>query len=65
MEALGEPLRRAGGGPGGVLGGPGVVLEVSKRRLGGSLSRFGANLGALEAMLEPPGELPRPFWTHL
>ena len=56
MEALGEPwgrLRRAGGGSEGVLGGPGAILEAYKRRLGGSLRRLGAVLGALEAMLEP------------
>ena len=58
MEALGEPrgrLGRAGVGPGGVLGGPGAVLEAYKRRLGGSLGRLGAVLRALEAMLEPSG----------
>jgi len=58
LEALGEPkgrLGRAGVGPGGVLGGPGAVLEAYKRRLGGSLGRLGAVLRALEAMLEPSG----------
>ena len=54
MEALGEPrgrLGRAGGDPEGVLGGAAAILEAY-RRLGGSLSRLGAVLGALEAMLE-------------
>ena len=58
LEALGDPWRRLGpigGCPGGVLGGPGALLEASKRRLGGSLGRPGAVLGALEAMLEPSG----------
>ena len=53
LEALGEPwgpLGRAGGGPEGVLGGPGAVLEAYKRRLGCSLSRLGA-------VLEPSWEL--------
>ena len=48
-------LGRAGGGPGGVLGGAGAVLEAYKARLGRSLGRLGAILGALEAMLQPPG----------
>ena len=42
-------------GLGGVLGGAGTALEAYKRRLGGSLGRLGAVLGALEAMLEPSG----------
>ena len=37
------------------MGGPGAALEAYKRRLGGSLGRLGAVLGALEAMLEPSG----------
>ena len=37
------------------MGGPGAVLEASKRHLGGSLGRLGAVLGALEAMLESSG----------
>ena len=56
MEALGATwgrLGRAGGGPEGVLGGPGAVLEAYERRLGGSLGRLGAVFRALEAMLEP------------
>ena len=58
MEALGEPcgcLGCAGGSPGGVLGGAGAVPEAYKAHLGRSLGRFGAILGALEAMLQPPG----------
>ena len=57
LEALEEPWGRlgcAGGGPGGVLGGAGVVLEAYKRRLG-ALGCLGAVLGALGAILEPPG----------
>ena len=38
-----------------VLGDVEAVLEAYKRRLGGSLGRLGAVLGALEAMLEPSG----------
>ena len=56
LEALGATwgrLGRAGGGPEGVLGRPGAVLEAYKRRLGGSLCRLGAVLRALEATLEP------------
>ena len=37
------------------MGGAGAVLEAYKTRLGRSLGRLGAVLGALEAMLEPPG----------
>ena len=39
-------------GLGGVWGGAGTALEAHKRRLGGSLARLGAVLGALEAVLE-------------
>ena len=42
-------------GLGGVLGGAGTALEAYKRRLGGSLGRLGAILGALEAMLQSSG----------
>ena len=37
------------------MGGAGAVLEAYKARLGRSLGRLGAILGALEAMLQPPG----------
>ena len=63
LEALGESWGRlwcTGGLPGGVLGGPGALLEVSKRCLGGSPGRPGAVLGALEAMLEPSGSQKAP-----
>ena len=63
MEALGEPkgrLGRAGGGPGAFLGGPGTLLEASKKRLGGSPGRLGAVLGALETMLEASGSQKAP-----
>ena len=54
-------LGRAGGGPGGVLAVLGwVVLEAYERRLGGSLGRLEAVLGALEAMLEPSGSQKAP-----
>ena len=42
------------------MGGPGAVLEAYKRRLGGSLGRLGAVLGALEAMLQPSGRQKAP-----
>ena len=42
-------------GLGGVLGGAGTALEAHKRRLGRSLDRLRAVLGALEAMLQPSG----------
>ena len=51
MEALG----RAGGGPGGVLGGSGAALEPFKRCLGSSPGRLGAVLRALDVRLEPSG----------
>ena len=47
-------------GLGGVLGGAGTALEAYKRRLGGSLGRLGAVLGALEAMLQPSGRQKAP-----
>ena len=47
-------------GLGGVLGGAGTALEAYKRRLGGSLGRLGAVLGALEAMLQPSGRQQSP-----
>ena len=37
------------------MGGAGAVLEAYKTRLGHALGRLGAVLGALEAMLQPPG----------
>ena len=60
MEALGEPwggrLGRDLGGAASVLGDPGAVLEANNRRLGWSLGRLGAVLGALEAMLAPSAD---------
>ena len=55
-----ESLRGILGALGAVLepsweGGAGAVLEAYKRLLESSLGRLGAVLGALEAMLEPPG----------
>ena len=47
-------------GLGGVLGGGGTALEAYKRRLGGSLGRLGALLGALEVMLQPSGRQKAP-----
>ena len=42
------------------MGAPGAPLEASKKRLGGSLGRLGAVLGALEPMLEPSGSQTAP-----
>ena len=42
------------------MGAPGTPLEASKKRLGGSLGRLGAVLGALEPMLEPSGNQKAP-----
>ena len=47
-------------GLGGVLGGAGTALEAYKRRLGGSLGRLAAVLGALEVMLQPSGRQKAP-----
>ena len=47
-------------GLGGVLGGAGTAMDAYRRRLGGSLGRLGAVLGALEAMLEPVGRQKAP-----
>ena len=50
-----EALGRAGGGPGGVLGGSGAALEPFKRCLGSSPGRLGAVLRAPDVRLEPSG----------
>ena len=49
---------------GGVLGARGAALEAYRSRLGRFPGRHRAVLGALGAMLEPSGELPRPLWTR-
>ena len=41
-----------------------AALEAYKSRLGRFPGRHGAVLGALRSMLEPYGEIPRPFWTR-
>ena len=43
-----------------LLEGAGAVLEAYKARLGRSLGCLGAILGALEAMLQPPGRQKAP-----
>ena len=65
LEGLGGLLGALGTvWEGGVLGARPTALEAYKSCLGRFPGRHGAVLGALRAMLEPYGEVPRPFWPR-